>query len=41
MTRWMNCPSGWMDDETDLGEASFNILTSFTIYDMLQKVDLR
>jgi hypothetical protein len=25
----MKCPSGWMDDETSLGEASF------TIYDFL------
>ncbi len=25
MTGWMKCPSGWMDDGTDLGEASFNI----------------
>jgi hypothetical protein len=32
MTRWMKCPSGWMDHRTALGEASFNIPLSFTIY---------
>jgi hypothetical protein len=32
MTGWMKCPSGWMDHRTALGEASFNIPSSFTIY---------
>jgi hypothetical protein len=32
MTGWMKCPSGWMDHGTALGEASFNIPSSFTIY---------
>jgi hypothetical protein len=30
MTGWMTCSSGWMDH----GTASFNILSSFTIYDI-------
>jgi hypothetical protein len=33
MMEWMKCSSDWMDDGTNLGEASFNILTSFNIYD--------
>jgi hypothetical protein len=34
MTRWMKCSSGWMDHGTALGEASFNISSSFTIYNV-------
>jgi len=32
MTGWMKCSSGWMDHGMALGEASFNIPSSFTIY---------
>jgi len=32
MTGWMKCSSGWMDHGMTLGEASFNIPSSFTIY---------
>jgi hypothetical protein len=32
VNRRMKCPSGWMDHGTTLGEASFNIPSSFTIY---------
>jgi hypothetical protein len=31
MTGWMKCLSGWMDHGTALGEASFNIPSSFTL----------
>jgi hypothetical protein len=34
VNRRMKCPSGWMDHGTTLGEASFNIPSSFTIYNV-------
>jgi hypothetical protein len=32
MAGWMKCLFSWMDDGANLGEASFNIPTSFNIY---------
>jgi biopolymer transport protein ExbB/TolQ len=36
VNRQMNCLANWMDHATALGEASFNIPSSFTIYNFQQ-----